>query len=193
MKIDTILVPLDGSKPRRGRADASDGDRGRERQGRCCCERPRPPAADGGSDRGAGRRRCARPGVSGRASVPRDGTAGVANAETSVWYGPPVEAIVEAARYRKADLIVMSSHGRSGVGRLVFGSVAETRPCARPRSPSWSSARATLPSNRPSWADPRRRRSPMYRHKRVLVALDGSPSGEAVTETSCWTSPGRST
>jgi nucleotide-binding universal stress UspA family protein len=53
-------------------------------------------------------------------------TAGVANAETSVWYGPPVEAIVEAARYRKADLIVMSSHGRSGVGRLVLGSIAES-------------------------------------------------------------------
>ena len=33
---------------------------------------------------------------------------------------------MEAARYRKADLIVMSSHGRSGVGRLVLGSDAES-------------------------------------------------------------------
>jgi len=41
------------------------------------------------------------------------------------WYGPAVEAIVEAARYRHADLIVMSSHGRSGVARLVVGSVTE--------------------------------------------------------------------
>ena len=40
-------------------------------------------------------------------------TAGVADVETSAWYGPAVEAIVEAARYRHADLIVMSSHGRS--------------------------------------------------------------------------------
>ena len=51
---------------------------------------------------------------------------GVADVERSVWYGPPAEAIVEAARYRGADLIVMSSHGRSGIGRLVLGSVAES-------------------------------------------------------------------
>jgi len=52
--------------------------------------------------------------------------AGVGEIETSVWYGPPVEAIVEAARFRGVDLIVMSSHGRSGLGRLVLGSVAES-------------------------------------------------------------------
>jgi nucleotide-binding universal stress UspA family protein len=52
--------------------------------------------------------------------------AGVAAVELSAWYGPPAEAIVEAARHRHADLIVMSSHGRSGLGRLVLGSVAET-------------------------------------------------------------------
>jgi nucleotide-binding universal stress UspA family protein len=51
---------------------------------------------------------------------------GVADVEASVWYGAPAQAIVEAAQFRKADLIVMSSHGRSGLGRLVLGSVAET-------------------------------------------------------------------
>jgi len=51
---------------------------------------------------------------------------GVTVVETAVWYGRPVEAIVEAARYRDADLIVMSSHGRTGLGRLVLGSVAES-------------------------------------------------------------------
>jgi nucleotide-binding universal stress UspA family protein len=56
----------------------------------------------------------------------RVGAAGIAGVETTVWYGAPAEAIVEAARYREADLIVMSSHGRSGLGRLVLGSVAET-------------------------------------------------------------------
>src|SRR6185369_4644879 len=50
---------------------------------------------------------------------------GVKEIEMSAWYGPAVEAIVEAARYRHADLIVMSSHGRSGVARLVVGSVTE--------------------------------------------------------------------
>jgi nucleotide-binding universal stress UspA family protein len=52
--------------------------------------------------------------------------AGVARVETSVWYGPPVEAIADAAQLRKTDLIVMSTHGRSGLGRLVLGSVAES-------------------------------------------------------------------
>ena len=51
--------------------------------------------------------------------------AGALDVEFSVWYGPAVEAIVEAARFRAADLIVMSSHGRSGVARLVMGSVTE--------------------------------------------------------------------
>ncbi|MGH7355010.1 MAG: universal stress protein [Candidatus Rokuibacteriota bacterium] len=52
--------------------------------------------------------------------------AGATRVDTSVWYGPPADAIVEAARVRKVDLIVMSSHGRSGLGRLVLGSVAES-------------------------------------------------------------------
>jgi nucleotide-binding universal stress UspA family protein len=52
--------------------------------------------------------------------------AGVTEVETSVWYGSAGEAIIEAARVRSIDLIVMSSHGRSGLGRLVFGSIAET-------------------------------------------------------------------
>lgn len=51
---------------------------------------------------------------------------GFTKVETSVWYGPPSWAIVEAAQSRRVDLIVMSSHGRSGLGRLVLGSVAES-------------------------------------------------------------------
>jgi nucleotide-binding universal stress UspA family protein len=52
--------------------------------------------------------------------------AGATNVETSVWYGPPAEAIVEAAELPGVELIVMTTHGRSGLGRLVLGSVAET-------------------------------------------------------------------
>ena len=51
---------------------------------------------------------------------------GVKRVETTVWYGAPAESIVEAARMRKADLIIMSSHGRGGLGRLILGSVAES-------------------------------------------------------------------
>jgi nucleotide-binding universal stress UspA family protein len=39
--------------------------------------------------------------------------------------GRPDEEIVDAARASGADLIAMSTHGRSGLGRLLFGSVAE--------------------------------------------------------------------
>jgi nucleotide-binding universal stress UspA family protein len=39
--------------------------------------------------------------------------------------GIPAEEIVAAAREAGADLIAMSTHGRGGLGRLLFGSVAE--------------------------------------------------------------------
>ena len=51
---------------------------------------------------------------------------GITRVKTSVWYGPAAPTIVEAAEIEKIDLIVMSSHGRGGVGRLIFGSVAES-------------------------------------------------------------------
>lgn len=51
---------------------------------------------------------------------------GIRRVETHVWYGPAAAAIVEAAAAQKADLIVICTHGRSGVGRLVLGSVAES-------------------------------------------------------------------
>lgn len=39
--------------------------------------------------------------------------------------GDPAEEIVSFARREGVDLIVISSHGRGALGRLVFGSVAE--------------------------------------------------------------------
>lgn len=39
--------------------------------------------------------------------------------------GPPEQLILDAAREWPSDLILMTTHGRSGLGRLVFGSVAE--------------------------------------------------------------------
>jgi nucleotide-binding universal stress UspA family protein len=56
----------------------------------------------------------------------RLGTLGVPGVETSTWYGPPATAILEAIQLRRPDLIVMTTHGRSGVERLIFGSVAES-------------------------------------------------------------------
>ena len=39
--------------------------------------------------------------------------------------GRPADAIIETAKERNADLIVLGSHGRTGVERLLMGSVAE--------------------------------------------------------------------
>lgn len=58
--------------------------------------------------------------------VQRLAAKGIDRVETHVWYGPAAASIVEAAAAQKIDLIVMSTHGHSGLGRLVFGSVAET-------------------------------------------------------------------
>jgi nucleotide-binding universal stress UspA family protein len=42
-----------------------------------------------------------------------------------VWEGDPGESIVEAATSEGADLIVLGSHGRGGVGRFLIGSVSD--------------------------------------------------------------------
>lgn len=48
-------------------------------------------------------------------------------------YGRPAEEIVNAAVAEFADLIVMGTHGRTGLRRLMLGSVAQqvvaTAPC----------------------------------------------------------------
>lgn len=40
--------------------------------------------------------------------------------------GTPAECIVEVARRERADAVVMGTHGRTGLDRLLVGSVAET-------------------------------------------------------------------
>ena len=84
---------------------------------------------------------------------------GMKNVETHVWYGPPAAAIVEAAQVEKVDLIVMSTHGRSGLGRLILGSVAESvlrgtrkrilivRADSAPVEPQWGAAPAREATN----------------------------------------------
>jgi len=44
---------------------------------------------------------------------------------TDVRFGPPRDGIINAAEAAGADLIVMSTHGRSGLHHLLLGSVAE--------------------------------------------------------------------
>jgi nucleotide-binding universal stress UspA family protein len=44
---------------------------------------------------------------------------------SEVLLGQPAEEIIDYAAQQGVDLIVMCSHGRSGIGRWVFGSVTE--------------------------------------------------------------------
>jgi nucleotide-binding universal stress UspA family protein len=50
---------------------------------------------------------------------------GLRRVRASVWYGDADQAIANAATRERADLIAMSTHGRSGLDWLRFGSVAE--------------------------------------------------------------------
>ena len=59
--------------------------------------------------------------------------AGGVSCETIAKRGNPYEEIIDLANEQQADVIVMSTHGRSGPQRLLIGSVAEkvvrTAPC----------------------------------------------------------------
>jgi len=68
-------------------------------------------------------RRAAREGAA-QAIVVKGRRAGV-NVHFLVWEGEPGPAIVEASVAEAADLIVVGTHGRSRVGRLVLGSVSD--------------------------------------------------------------------
>ena len=47
------------------------------------------------------------------------------DAEVHVYYDDPVHTILDAASRQRADLIVMSTHGRGGLSRILYGSVAD--------------------------------------------------------------------
>jgi nucleotide-binding universal stress UspA family protein len=82
-----------------------------------------------------------------------------------VWYDEPARAIADAARYNDVGLIVMSTHGRGGVNRLLFGSVAETLVRQAP-------VPVLLVRGELSWQP--------GDLGRILVPLDGSELSEAV-------------
>lgn len=47
------------------------------------------------------------------------------NAKANVIFGKPAEVLSDFAAKNNVDLVVMATHGRSGIGRWVLGSVAE--------------------------------------------------------------------
>lgn len=84
-------------------------------------------------------------------------------------YEAPAQAILGAAAQARADLIVMSTHGRSGLGRWLYGSVADEvlRHSPVPVLLVPAAAEAAWPTDRPA---------------RVLATLDGSRLARAVLE-----------
>jgi nucleotide-binding universal stress UspA family protein len=90
-------------------------------------------------------------------------------AQVAVPYEEEADAILAEAQRAGADLIAMATHGRSGLGRWLYGSVAQ-EVLARTRLPTlliraWlPEGGATLLANAP----------------RILVPLDGSAANEAV-------------
>ena len=50
---------------------------------------------------------------------------GGVNVTNVITEGPPADMILDYAEANKIDLIAMSTHGRSGIGRWVLGSVTE--------------------------------------------------------------------
>ena len=82
--------------------------------------------------------------------------------------GTPGWELLDAAKEWNADLIVVGSHGRSAVGRLLLGSVSK-----RVANDAECSVRVVRPSASEDKDAP----------PRILVGIDGSPAaGEAVNE-----------
>lgn len=82
-------------------------------------------------------------------------------ARSVVREGVPVEELVEAEAVERPGLVVMATHGRTGLARLVLGSVAE---------------RVVETGTAPVLLVPTRVTPRPFRQ--VLVALDGSPESE---------------
>jgi nucleotide-binding universal stress UspA family protein len=125
MKLETILVPLDGS-PLAEVALAEATGLARDSGARLVLLRAVEASPLLGSHLGAAEIRLVREAEEYLAATAACATSmGAKNVSTSVWYGPAPSAIAEAARVNEASLIVMTTHGRSGLGRLILGSVAE--------------------------------------------------------------------
>jgi nucleotide-binding universal stress UspA family protein len=86
--------------------------------------------------------------------------------ETTIPWGEPADEILEQVRSARADLVVMATHGRSGLGRWLYGSVAD-EVLRRASVPIF----LVPPGSDERWSD--------HDAPRILVPLDGSQLGEA--------------
>lgn len=126
MKLDTLLVPLDGSTLAEQALPVA-ADMARTSGARVVLLRAAFAHAYPGRDPVEAQVAVVREAEDYLAGIAeRVRALGVPKVSASAWYGEPATAIVEAAEFNRADLIVMTTHGRSGLGRLVMGSVAES-------------------------------------------------------------------
>ncbi|GHO48710.1 universal stress protein [Ktedonospora formicarum] len=88
--------------------------------------------------------------------------------ETKTVFGQPASMILTTIQEQHIDLLVMTSHGRSGLSRWVLGSVAEKVARQAPIPVLVLHAYTVL--QRPNTSD---------HSLRALIALDGSPAAEA--------------
>ncbi len=88
-------------------------------------------------------------------------------AEIAASYGQPAGMLLSEAEIQGVDLIVMATHGRSGLGRFLFGSVADeiVRRGSLPMLLTPANCDHFLPTDR---------------QPRILVTLDGSTRSEEV-------------
>jgi nucleotide-binding universal stress UspA family protein len=166
-----VLVPLDGS-PLANRALAYASMLGRARACRVLLLRvltPQPPRGEELVQAPEARAELERIAARLRAAG-----LNVACEISTTLFGTPAEVVVDTAQREGAEIIVMSTHGRSGLGRWVYGSVAEgvLRLAQVPVLLVPAISHRTWPA----------RRAP-----RILLALDGSDVADrAIEPTSQW-------
>ncbi|HEX5417855.1 MAG TPA: universal stress protein [Chloroflexota bacterium] len=86
--------------------------------------------------------------------------------------GEPARILVEEARGHDAEMIILSTHGRAGFGRWIYGSVAD-QVMREARMP----VLLVPPACRLPW--------PRDHTPRILIPLDGSPRAEEVLGPAC--------
>jgi nucleotide-binding universal stress UspA family protein len=90
---------------------------------------------------------------------------GLARVRQVVWYDVPSAAIIDAAATHEVDLIAMATHGRSGLSRLLLGSVAEAVVAS-------AQVPVLLMRGLSAWKP--------WATRRIVVPLDGSEASERI-------------
>src|SRR5579859_7708049 len=161
--LSTILVPLDGSALAEHALPFAERI-ARAARARVILTRAVPAHSAGDAGAGASVALAAREHLEDVASRLRQAEVSV---DLTLPQGDPAGQIVGAVAPLGVDLVVMSTHGRSGIGRWLYGSVADA---------VMRSATVSLllipPELGHEWATERR--------TRILVPLDGSQHSEAV-------------